>query len=186
MNDDFKRELLARLPDLDLDEDTLLYDWLSEKHKKTLQKQGAQATAAIAHQYVRKYFGLKEAFLRELSNLGLDLDYAADKRFALKQWNHYGYLVLFDDLNVHNATEEAAERVDVYLMGKESAPSSAANASALASHFSQQDLEALVASKQKQRDFILALSEFLSKCLQLDRGVLKFRRNVLGKSLNTI
>ena len=185
MNDDFEQALLERHPALDFEEDALLYEWLSEKHRKTLQRQGAQSTAEIARQDVEKYFRLKNAFLGELSNLDLDLGDFADQRFALKQWNHYGYSVLFTNHNVYDAVQQAEERVDAYLMGKGAAPS-VADATALASRFSQENLEALVASNQKQRDFILAFSEFLSKALQLHSGVQRFRRDVLGGSQNTI
>jgi hypothetical protein len=185
---DFRRELLQQDLALDFEKDPLLSEWFSEKYAKTLRKQGAQATAKIAHQDVKQYFRLKDAFLRRLSDLGLDPDDAVDQDFALALWNHYeyGHSVLFDDLNAHDAAEKAVERVNDYLRGKVSAVPSMANATALASRFSQQDLEALVASNQKQRDFILAFSEFLSKALQLDGGVLKFRRDVLGDSQNTI
>ena len=188
MTDDFRRALQAQHPALDWEQDPLLSDWLSEKHGQTLRRQGPQATAQIASKDVTKYLRLKESFLRQLSDLGLNLDNPSDMRFALNLWDHYEYggSVLFDGNTVRDAAQRTAERVRDYLSGQASAPPSVTNPAELASRFRQEEIEALTASNQKQRDFILALSEFLSKALQLDRGVVGFRRDVLGGSQNTI
>lgn len=83
MTDDFRRALQAQHPALDWEQDPLLSDWLSEKHGQTLRRQGPQATAQIASKDVTKYLRLKESFLRQLSDLGLNLDNPSDMRFAL-------------------------------------------------------------------------------------------------------
>jgi len=185
MHDDFKWELLERHPTLDLEEDASLFEGLFGKHKKTLQKQGAQATAEIAAQDVETYLDSKPVFLRELSSYGLDMDNTTDHRLALELWDERGTSIVVDNQDVYYAAGEVQRDVQRYLLGKEAA-TPVADATVLADRFNQQDLEALVASDQKQREFILAFSEFLSKALQLDRGVLKFRRDVLGGMHNTI
>ena len=185
MHDDFEWELLERHPTLDLEVDASLFEGLFEKHKRTLQKQGAQATAEIAAQDVEKYLDSKAVFLRELSSYGLDIDNTTDHRLALELWDERGSSIVVDNQDVYHAAREVERDVERYLLGKEAA-TSVADATVLADRFNQQDLEALVTSNQKQRDFILAFSEFLSKALQLDGGVLKFRRDVLGDSQNTI
>jgi hypothetical protein len=185
MYDDFEWQLQERHPTLDLEEDASLFEGLFLKHKKTLQKQGAQASAEIAAQDVEKYLDAKAVFLRELSSYGLDMDNATDHRLALELWDERGTSIVVDNQDVYYTASEVQRDIRRYLLGKGSA-SPAADATALASRFNQQDLEALVTSNQKQRDFILAFSEFLSKALQLDGSVLKFRRDVLGDSQHTI
>jgi hypothetical protein len=181
----FRRELLERHPTLNFEVDASLFEGLSDKHGKTLQKQGAQATADVAGRDVEKYMDSKDAFLKELSSYGLEMENTADRRLALELWDERGYSIVVDNRDAYYAAQEVRREIERYLLGKESA-SPVSDAPALAARFNQQDLEALVTSNQKQRDFILALSEFLSKALQLDRGVLKFRRDVLGDSENTI
>jgi hypothetical protein len=185
VNDDYKRKLLERYPTLDPEVDASLFEGLAEKYRKTHQKQGTQSAAEVAARDVDKYLDSKAVFLWELSSYGLDMDNTEDRRLALELWDERGYSIVVDSQDVHYAVRDVQREVERYLRGKRSA-SPVVDATALASRFSQQDLEALVASNQKQRDFILALSEFLSKALQLDRGILEFRRDVLGDSQNTI
>lgn len=173
---------------MDWEHDALLSEWLSEKYGRTLLRQGPQATAQIASKDATSYFSLKEEFLRQLSDLGLNFKNPVDEEFALKLWDHYDYgrSILFEGIAVRDAAERTAERVNDYLSGQASAAPSVTNPAELASRFGQVEIEALTGSNQKQRDFILALGEFLSKALQLDRGVVRYRRDVLGGLEKTI
>jgi hypothetical protein len=186
MFNDFKRELLERHSTLDLEADFALFEGLTEKYGLTLQKQGPQATAEVAAMDVEKYLDSKAVFLRELSSYGLDMDNTTDHGLALELWDERSYPIIVDDQDVYHAAQVVQREVERYLLGKQQSASPVANAPVLASRFSQENLESLVRSDQKQRDFVLALSEFLSKALQLDRGVMEFRRDVLGDSKNTI
>jgi len=185
MNDDFKRELIKQHPELDLEEHALLYEWLSEKHKKALQKQGPQATAEIARRDTMKYFDRKDTFLRELSGHGLDLGDIADYRLALELWNEQGYHILFDDKDVYYAAEQVKSEITRHVLLKESRPP-VVGKEALVARFHERDLDAPVKLDRKQRDFVSAYSEFISKAIQLDYRILKFRRNVLGDSERTV
>lgn len=185
MRDDFKRELLERNPTLDLEGDAPLFEGLSEKHKGTLQKQGARATAEIAGRDVENYLDSKAFFLRELSGFGLDIDTSTDRRLALDLWDERAYFIVVGFQDVYQAAGEVQREVESYLLGKESA-SHVADATALAARFRQRDLEAFVTFEQEQREFILAFSEFLTKALQLNGDVLEYRDDILGDPQNTI
>jgi len=185
MLNDFKRELLERHPTLDLEADASLFEGLCEKYGRTLQKQGPLATAEVAAMDVERYLDSKAVFLRELSSYGLDMDDTTDRGLALELWVERSYPLIVDNQDVYHAAQEVQREVERYLLGKESA-SPVPDATALASRFSQESIESLVTYTQKQLDFLQAFSEFLSRALQLDRGVLKFRRDILGDSENTI
>jgi hypothetical protein len=114
------------------------------------------------------------------------MDNTTDHGLALELWDERSYPIIVDNQDVYHAAQVVQREVERYLLGKQQSASPVANAPVLASRFSQENLESLVRSDQKQRDFVLALSEFLSKALQLDRGVMEFRRDVLGDSNNTI
>jgi hypothetical protein len=183
--DDFKRELVEQHPALDLEVDPLLYEWLSEKHKKTLRKQGVQAVAEIARRDIKEYFDLKDTFLRELSGYSLDMDDAADHRLALELWNDRGYSIVVDGQDVYRVAKDVESEVSRYVLVKESYPP-VVGTEALVSRFHERNLEAPVKLDQKQRDFVSAYSEFISKAIQLDYRILKLRRNVLGDSERTV
>src|SRR5215216_240439 len=185
MGDDFKRELVKLHPDLDLEEDAPLFEGLPVKHRKTLQKQGAQATAEVAAPDVEKYVESKAVFLRELSEYGLDMDNAKHCLLALELWNERGYHIVVYGNDVYDAAEQVKSEVDRYLLVEDLHPP-IAGTEALVSRFHERDLEAPVKLDQKQRDFISAYSEFVSKAIQLDYRILKFRRDVLGDSERTI
>jgi hypothetical protein len=186
MSDDLGRELVERYPALDLEEDKLLLEWLSQKHRKTLQAQGTRATAEIVARYdVGKYLDYKAIFLRELSTHGLDLGRDADRQFALERWREYGYPILTDEQGIPNAAEEAKKQIDSYLCGKASS-SVPINGEAFAARFHERNVEAPVKLDNKQREFVRAYSEFISKAIQLDYSILKFRSDVLGNPQRTI
>lgn len=182
----FKQGLLEQHESLDIEEDGALPAWLAEKHKSTLQRQGADETLRIATRDVQKYLSLKATFLQELRRLGLNLEKAEESSFALKLWDDCGYRVLVQNCDVYHAVEEAEQRVGDYLEGQKSAPPSMADAGTLTSRFDQQDLETTINFTEKQREFLIALSEFVSRVAQLDYRILKFRRDVLGGLENTI
>src|SRR5215204_25289 len=186
MIEQLKRKLLEQYPVLDAEEDGLLLDWLPGKYESTLRRQGVDETLKIAAREVEKYPNLKAIFLRELRELGLDLEDTMDRSFALKLWDYHGYSILAHDHDVYHAVREAEQRVDDYLDGQNSTSSSVADADTLASRFSQQDLQVTLRFTEKQRQFLIALSEFFSTVAQLDYRILKFRRDVLGGSENTI
>ncbi len=185
MNDDFNRELVNLHPELDLEEDTPLFEGLSVKYQKMLQKYGAQETAKVAARDVEKYVESKAVFLRELSERRLDMDNAKHCRLALELWKERGYHIVVYDKDVYRAIEEVESEVVRYVLVEESHPP-VAGTEALVSRFHERELEAPVKLDQKQRDFISAYSEFVSKAIQLDYRILKFRRDVLGDSERTI
>ena len=186
----FKRGLLEQHESLDAEEDSALPDWLAKKHERTLQKQGVDETLKIAARDVEKYLSDKATFLRELRAFGLNLEKATgratDRSVALKLWGDCGYYVLVHDRDVYKAVEEVESRVDDYLDGQESASPSVADPAILTSRFNQQNIEATIGFTEKQREFLIALSEFISKAFQLDYRILKFRRDVLGDPERTI
>jgi hypothetical protein len=185
MDDAFKQELLDRDSTLDPDE-ALLWGWLYSKHRRTIEKQGAGATAEIAARHdVRKYLECKATFLRELSSQGLDVDEGADRQLARKLWWEYGYSVLTDEQDVHQAAEEAKKQVDSYVFGKAVA-SASVDGEVLVARFQERDVEAPVKLDDKQRAFVRAYSEFISKAIQLDYRILKFRNDVLGDPQRTL
>ncbi len=186
MVEQFKQKLLEQHPRLNAGEDLVLLEWLPGRHKRTLQRQGADETLKIAVRDVEEYLGSKATFLRELYRLGLDAENAEDRRFALELWNHHGYFVLANNRDVYDVVGEAKQRVGDYLDGKRSQPLSTPDAGTLTSRFDQQDVEATINFTEKQREFLTALSEFVSRVAQLDYRILKFRRDVLGGPQNTI
>ena len=186
MGDDFKWKLLEQYSTLNAEEDRVLLEWLSTERKSTLQKQGADETLKIVARDVEKYLINKATFLQGLRGLGLDLEKATERGFALKLWNHHGYFVLSDNRDVYQVVEEVEPRVDDYLDGQKSASPSVADPAILTSRFNQQNLEATISFTEKQRAFLIALSEFISKAIQLDYRILKFRRDVLGDPERTI
>jgi hypothetical protein len=187
MDSNFTRELLERYPALDLEEEAPLREWLQEKYRTHLRVQGAHATAEIVAQvrHVESYLAKKTAFLRELSRHGLAMDDAADHHLALKLWvEECGYSIL-EGQDVYNAAEQVESEILRHLKVKELRPL-VAYPEALTSRFHERDLDSPVKLDQKQRDFIGAYSEFVSKAIQLDYRILKFRRDVLGDSTRTI
>lgn len=183
---DLIQELMDQNPTLSLEEEQPLREWLSQKYRKTLQAQGARATAEIAARYdVGKYLDCKAIFFRELSTHGLDLDRDADRQFALERWREYGYSILTDEQGISNAAEEAKKQIDNYLFGKASS-SAPIDGEVFAARFHERNVEAPVKLDDKQREFLRAYSEFICKAIQLDYRILKFRRDVLGNSRRTI
>jgi hypothetical protein len=185
MNDDFKRELVKQHPELDLEEDAPLFEGLLVTYRKALQKYGVQATAETAARDVEQYVNSKGVFLQELSHYGLDLEDAKDRHLALELWKERGFYIVVDGQDVYHAAEQVRSEVERHVLVKESHPD-VAGTEALVSRFHERDVEAPVKLDQKQRDFISAYSEFISKAIQLDYRILQFRRNVLGDAKRTI
>jgi uncharacterized protein (DUF2384 family) len=91
-----------------------------------------------------------------------------------------GYSILEGQDDYNAAGQVESERLR-HLEVRELRPL-VADPEALISRFHERDLDSPVTLVQKQRDFINAFNEFVSKAIQLDYRKLKFRRDVLGDS----
>lgn len=113
------------------------------------------------------------------------MDRDADHQFALDLWREYGYSILTGAQGIPNAAEEAKKQIDSYLRGRASS-SVPIDGDAIAARFRERNVGAPVNLDNKQREFVRAYSEFISKAIQLDYRILRFRRDVLGNPQRTI
>ena len=180
--EDFKEQLLEHNPTLDLEEESQLYEWLRWKYQKTLQKQGPQATANIAEKDIREYFRTKESFVQGLFRFGLNSTRSTHQQYADKLWRECAQSILEDGFDVYMQINNLRSRVGDFLHGE--AVAQPAPLEGLASNLGGSDEP--IRYGAKQREFVKALSQFVSKGVQLHYRVSAFRRDVLGDSERTI
>ena len=97
-------------------------------------------------------------------------------------WHEHGFYIFDECLDVHAEAENFKLRVTDFLRGE--AVAQPAPSGGLAS--SPGDPDEPIRYSEKQREFLRALNQFVSKGIQLDYRISQFRRDVLGDPERTI